>query len=113
MREQLDLYNQELDAEGLSPLGIGIGIHRGIGVAGLVGSPERMEFAFVGRTVNLASRVQDLTRDHRVDILITAEVREALDPRFSVTPLPPARVKGIADPVAIYTVEAPDKSVQP
>ena len=51
MREHLREYNEELVAEGLPALGIGIGIHRGIGVAGLVGSPQRMEFAFVGRTV--------------------------------------------------------------
>ena len=59
----------------------------------------------MGRTVNLASRVQDLTRDFDVDILVTDEVREALDPRFRLTPLPPTKVKGIADPVAIYSVE--------
>ena len=112
MREQIDEYNEELTAEGLPPLGIGVGIHRGIGVAGLVGSPQRMEFAFVGRTVNLASRVQDLTRDFGVDILVTNEVRQALDPRFRLTPLPPTKVKGIADPVAIYSVHAPDNNTQ-
>jgi len=112
MREQIHSYNEELAAEGLPALGIGVGIHRGIGVAGLVGSPQRMEFAFVGRTVNLASRVQDLTRDFAVDILVTDEVREALDPRFRLTPLPPRKVKGIADPVAIYSVEAPANGAQ-
>lgn len=112
MREQLDQYNEELAAEGLPPLGLGVGIHRGMGVAGLVGSPERMEFAFVGRTVNLASRVQDLTRDFEVDILVTDEVREALDPRFQLTPLPPTKVKGIAKPVAIYSVDVPGNSLQ-
>ncbi len=105
MRELLREYNQELAGEGLPSLGIGVGIHRGVGVAGLVGSPQRMEFAFVGRTVNLASRVQDLTRDFGVDILITDEVRETLDPRFRLTPLPATKVKGIADPVAIYSVQ--------
>ena len=55
---------RELAREGLPPLAVGIGIHRGPGLAGLIGSRERMEYAFVGRTVNLAARVQALTRIH-------------------------------------------------
>ena len=57
------------EAERLPPLAIGI--HRGPGLAGLVGCRERMEYAFVGRTVNLAARVQSLTRINQVDILVT------------------------------------------
>lgn len=97
-------YNAELAREDLPPLAVGIGIHRGPGLAGLVGSRERMEYAFVGRTVNLAARVQALTRTHGVDILITEAVRAELDPRFVLTPMPAEVVKGIAEPVATYAV---------
>jgi class 3 adenylate cyclase len=104
MRAAIRDYNEELAREGLPPLGVGIGIHRGPGLAGLVGSRERMEYAFVGPTVNLAARVQTLTRIHKVDILVTEALREHLDPRFVLEPMPPEMVKGIDEPVVTYAV---------
>jgi adenylate cyclase len=104
MRAAMREYNVELAREGLPPLAVGIGIHRGPGLAGLVGSRERMEYAFVGRTVNLAARVQALTRTHHVDILITEALRPELDTRFVLAPMPAEPVKGIAEPVVTYAV---------
>jgi class 3 adenylate cyclase len=104
MRAAIRAYNVELAREGLPLLSVGIGIDRGVGVAGLVGSRERMEYAFLGRTVNLAARVQSLTRVHGVDILVTEAVRAELDPGFALAPMPPEPVKGIAEPVVTYAV---------
>ena len=55
--------------------------------------------------VNLASRVEHLTRGHATDILITAAVRETLDARFALLELPAAAVAGISKPVVTYAVE--------
>ncbi len=104
MRAALADYNQELEREGLPTLGIGIGLHRGPGVAGLVGSKELKEFAFVGRTVNVAARVQDLTRSYEADIILTESLREKLDPRFELEPLPDTGVKGVSKPLVIHAV---------
>jgi adenylate cyclase len=104
MRAAIAEYNLELAREKLPPVGVGIGIHRGPGLAGLIGSRERMEFAFVGRTVNIAARVQGLTRIHGVDILVTDEVRSGLDPSFVVREMPAEQVKGIAEPIVTYAV---------
>jgi adenylate cyclase len=104
MRAAIREYNAELTREGLPPLAVGIGIHRGPGLAGLVGSRERMEYGFVGRTVNLAARVQALTRVHQVDILVTTALCADLDSRFVLAPMPAERVKGIAEPVVTYAV---------
>jgi class 3 adenylate cyclase len=98
MRAAIRDYNDELARDGLPPLAVGIGIHRGPGLAGLVGSRERMEYAFVG------PRVQALTRIHKVDILVTEALREHLDPRFVLEPMPPEPVKGIEEPVVTYAV---------
>ncbi len=106
MRRELEAYNQELGQEGLPTLSIGVGLHRGWGVAGLVGSRDLMQFAFVGRIVNLAARVQDLTRQYRVDILLTDVVRETLDPRFKLRELPATPVRGVAEPVVIFAAES-------
>jgi class 3 adenylate cyclase len=103
-------YNVELAAEGLPALSLGIGIHRGPGLAGLIGSRERREYGFVGPTVNLAARVQSLTRIHGVDILVTEAIREHLDPRFMLTPMPAEAVKGIAEPVMTYAVREDAKA---
>jgi len=106
MREAVTHYNVELAREGLPPLGIGIGIHRGPGLAGLIGARERTEFAFVGPTVNIAARVQGLTRVHGVDILVTAAVRDEIDTRFVIDPMPAETVKGIAEPIGTWAVRA-------
>jgi class 3 adenylate cyclase len=105
LREALATYSRDLAGEGLPPLSLGVGIHRGPGVAGLVGSREKMEFTLIGRTTNLAARVQGLTRVLGVDVLVTREVRDALDSRFALRPLAAAEVKGIAEPVELFAVE--------
>ncbi len=105
MRTELATYNRELEEAGRPPLSMGIGLHRGSGVAGLVGSRDLIQYTLVGRTINVAARVQDLSRVHGVDILVTREVQETLDPRFRLRALPPAELRGIAEPVAIFAVE--------
>jgi adenylate cyclase len=104
MRAAVVDYNRKLAADGLPPIGVGIGIHRGSGLAGLIGSRERTEFAFVGSTVNIAARVQGLTRVHGVDILVTDDVRSELEGAFVVDAMPAEHVKGIADPIVTYAV---------
>jgi adenylate cyclase len=105
MRAALADYNRELAAQALPPLAIGIGVHRGVGVAGLVGSRERTEFAVVGGIVNVAARVQAHTRVLGVDVLATGAACEAADPRFVLRALPPAALRGIERPVSIFAVE--------
>lgn len=104
IRAALERYNKELDREGLPRIAIGVGIHRGPGLAGLIGSRDRREYTMVGPTLNLAARVQALTREHGCDILVTEAVREQLDPRFELAPMPSLPVKGIAEPVVTYAV---------
>ena len=105
MRASIRVYNAELAREGLPPIAIGIGIDRGPGLAGLLGSHARREYAFIGRPVNLAARLQALTRVHGVDILVSEALRTELDPGFILMPMPAAAVKGFAEPMVTYAVE--------
>jgi len=105
MREALAAYNLELAEQNIPKLSVGIGLNRGTGVAGLVGSRELKEFAFVGGTVNVAARIQDLTRQYDANIIVTAALKASLDPRFQLRPLPESRVKGVAEPLSIYAVD--------
>jgi len=104
MCQALEAYNRDLTARGLPALRLGIGINRGPVIAGVIGSHELMEFTVIGRTVNLAARVERLTRVHQVDVLIAAAVRDTLDPRFVLEELPARDVRGIAEPVPTYAV---------
>lgn len=106
LRAAIAAYDADLQKEGLPAVSVGVGIHRGPGLAGLIGSRERREYTVIGRTVNLAARVQALTRTHGADILITEAVREQLDPRFRLEAKPATAVKGIADPVVTYAVNS-------
>ena len=106
MRRELEEYNRELRSEGLPDLAIGVGLHAGTGVVGLVGSKDLMEFAFVGRTVNVAARVQELTRQVPADIILTDSLKSELDPRFLLSDLPQTAVKGVARPLVIYSVDS-------
>ncbi len=105
MRDELARYNADLQRDGLPSLRVGIGIHRGPVVAGVVGSPALLEYTVIGNTVNVAARIEGLTRVHGVDILVSAAVHSALDPRVVVEPLPAVRVAGVSEPVATYAVK--------
>lgn len=105
MRRALADYSAELAERGLPGLSLGVGVHRGTCVAGVVGSPELMQWTVIGRTINIASRVEELTRSHDADILLTDEVRRGLDARFRVRSFPPVQVRGIEEPVALYGLE--------
>src|SRR5437764_14274689 len=74
----------------------------------MIGSEGIMEYGVIGRTVNVASRVERLTRTHGVDILVTEATRAALDGRFRLRPMPPVAVKGIADALPTFAVEGFD-----
>lgn len=98
---------------GLPPLGLGIGVHRGSGIAGLIGSREKMEFAVVGGVVNVAARLQSHTRVTGVDILASRFVCDAADPRFTLHALPAAELRGINHPIPIFAVERFDENPVP
>ncbi len=108
MQASLAEVNARLATNGGPTLAMGVGIHRGVVVAGVIGSAELVEYGVIGSTVNVASRVQGLTRVHGVDVLVTAAVRERLDPRVVVRALPAVEVKGLPQPIATFTVTPGD-----
>ena len=73
-------------------------------MVGLVGSRELKEFAFVGRAVNIAARVQELTRQYEVEIILTDRLKQTIDPSFAVESLPDTAVKGVGKPLLIHTL---------
>ena len=105
MRAALADYNAILARDARGPLAMGVGIHHGPVVAGVIGSAALIEYGVIGDTVNVASRVENLTRVHGVDILVTETVRDALDRRFRLRPMPPVEVKGVSRALATFAVD--------
>ena len=93
MLRQLPPLNARLQEEKMSPIAIGIGIHTGRAVVGCIGSPRRMEFTAIGSTVNLASRIESLTKIVGETVLLSARTRAALRQSWTLQELPPQRVK--------------------
>ena len=104
MRGRLRAWNARREAAGKPPLRHGIGIHTGTVLAGNIGGAERLSYALVGDPVNLASRIQGLTKDFKVDILISEATRSRLDGTVLVEELPAVRVKGRVEEVNVYKV---------
>jgi PAS domain S-box-containing protein len=74
----LNRWNRELERVGLRPIRIGVGLHYGEATLGNVGSARRFEHTVVGATVNLASRIESLTRTLETAILVSGEAVEAV-----------------------------------
>jgi adenylate cyclase len=101
MRRRLAAWNAAREAAGKRPLRHGIGIHTGTVLAGNIGSAERVSYALVGDAVNLASRIQQLTKELGSDILVSGATRRLLDEGFEIVPLPAVRVKGKSDEIEV------------
>jgi class 3 adenylate cyclase len=105
MRTRLSQVNIHLSNQGFPPLRHGIGLHTGKVVAANIGSTQRLSYALVGETVNIASRIQDLNKDFDTDILISDAVKQGLDRCVDLTPIPPVPVKGIREPLNLFSIE--------
>jgi adenylate cyclase len=102
MRRRLAGWNARRAAAGKAPLRHGIGVHTGTVLAGNIGSAERLSWALVGDAVNLASRIQGLTKESGTDVLLSAATRERLQESVALEALPAVRVKGRTAEVAVY-----------
>lgn len=108
MESALRSLNQELAAEGHAPLAAGIGINTARVIAGNMGSQRRRNYSVLGDGVNVAARLQSLTRtpEYQTNIVISAATVAALRAPgdFSPRPLGSVHVKGRAQPVDIFAL---------
>ena len=105
MRTRLSRVNLNLINQGYPALDHGIGLHTGKVVAANIGSPQRLSYTMMGKTMNIASRIQELNKKYKTDILISAAVRKGLKQLTGINPLKPIVVKGISEPLQIYQIE--------
>lgn len=114
MRQALKRLNQMWEQTGFRTLAFGIGINHGEVVVGNLGSEEKMEVSVIGDPVNLASRLESLTKQYQLDLLLGESVAALVKNRFTLQSVDYVRVAGKTEPVEVFTVppEAEDKVVQ-
>jgi adenylate cyclase len=101
MADTLQAFKRELGAE-QSDFDVGIGLHSGPAVVGLMGSQtRRLEYTAIGDTVNLASRIEGLTKDAKRRILVSRETAELCGDAFDFVSCGTFPVKGRAQPVEL------------
>ncbi|MBX7058928.1 MAG: HAMP domain-containing protein [Leptospirales bacterium] len=115
MVREVRSYNVQRQRAGYQPLKIGVGIHTGALMLGTVGEEQRMDTTVISDAVNLASRMEGLTKYYGVNILVSEETIEALQVRgdFSFRFVDQVQVKGKRDDVKIYEIldAEPDSAV--
>ncbi|MDQ3364877.1 MAG: adenylate/guanylate cyclase domain-containing protein [Myxococcota bacterium] len=106
MRKALRELNQHRAQTGLPAIRVGIGIHTGPVAAGMLGGALQAEYTVIGDAVNVASRIEGLTKDHGVDVLISETTFAQLPPPRRGTKLASADIRGRKEPIVLYTIDS-------
>jgi adenylate cyclase len=105
MQQALDQFNELRSQKELPTIAVGIGIHRGEVIMGTVGFTSRIESTVIGDAVNVASRIEGLTKQYDCQVLLTESVVKNLShpESFSLRLIDQAvKVKGKDEAIAIY-----------
>lgn len=104
MQEKLEEYNLERQEQGRSPIAVGMGMHTGSLVMGIIGDEFRTDAATISDTVNTASRMEGLTKQFGAKILLSeASYQKLSDPSaFQIQHLGKVQVKGRQESVGVY-----------
>lgn len=102
MMEDLEIFNAEQRRIGSKEFNIGIGINYGPVTVGNIGTSQKMDYTVIGDAVNLASRLEGLTKEYRTSVIISEGTFEACKDFFYMREIDRVRVKGKFKPVKIY-----------
>ena len=102
MQEALAGLNKKWRAQGKPEIAIGIGINTGAMSVGNMGTPQRFDYTVLGDQVNLGARLEALTKEYGVDILVGEATAKAAGAAFVFREVDVVRVKGRAGAAAVY-----------
>ncbi len=109
MRSQLLAINRERQRKKLKTIDMGIGITSGTVISGNIGSERRMDFTVIGDPVNLAARLEGLTKEVQRKILVSDRVQKAICGEIPCEALGDFAVKGKREMVPVFAIVSPDE----
>lgn len=102
MKQKLVEVNRWLEENQLPPVKIGIGLHTGEAILGNIGSDYKLDYTIIGDNVNLASRMEGLTKQYGCEILLTEDTYKRISDSICCAVIDRVRVKGKHEPILIY-----------
>jgi len=104
MRARLAALNASFQERGLPQIRFGLGLHSGLVVAGHMGHSERLEYTVIGDPVNVASRLESMTKELKTDILLSEDTYQKVRDHVEAEPLQRMVVRGRAQEILVYRV---------
>ncbi|MEI6834598.1 MAG: adenylate/guanylate cyclase domain-containing protein, partial [bacterium] len=102
VRVSLVALNQERIRKQSFPLSVGIGLHCGAAIFGPVGAIDRVDYTVIGGAINIASRLQSLTKAHDFDILVSDNLYQLTTASAFVEEIGPVKIRGIEQMISIH-----------
>jgi adenylate cyclase len=113
IRVLYDKVHPELKEQGITPFKIGVGLHYGDVIVGTMGHARRSDLTMIGDAVNLASRVEGMTKEYGWAVVITRDVVDALGDKaaqYDIQLVGETTVKGREQPVEMFRVVDPARA---
>src|SRR4030081_2801045 len=101
-RQALAALNEKNGETGRAPLNYGIGVHVGDVIYGNIGSRTRLDFTVIGPAVNMASRLETLTKQLGKRVLLSPEVADFVKNDFDLEPVGEHPIRGFSDPIELF-----------
>jgi adenylate cyclase len=105
MQSELAMLNEQLTAESLPNIKVGIGINSGEALVGNMGSEQRFDYSVIGDPVNLAARLESASKTLGHTLIVGEATKKVIDDKFPFKFVDSITVKGKTEPVNVYTLE--------
>jgi adenylate cyclase len=104
MLKDLEMFNEEVEREGIPAFGMGLGINTATVVVGNMGSDQRFDYTCLGDGVNLAARLEGQSKPYGVKLVVGPQTADMVRDVYQVIELDLIAVKGKTEPARIYTI---------